>query len=677
MASAEATANRKIVSLILQNLADTTEKCRHQRSPEYPVELLELRQSLLPVILVNKLWAEVATCIAWRLSPNVSALKWMQHDRRQLYANKVEQLQLSDAQDESGIEFEYIKDLEWPNLKSLELDLDWQLHQHNLRGLLHANLERLIVTGMQSGGSTYVAHVTLPALFAPCRKLRRIQFGSDTFSSQDPVHASFLACHLDMLPKLEEVDVLMSGIVGKDLLFGHLSKYIGLKSMAIDLDPGLRTLPLFSGPHALQKPFSTLERLQIVCDPEIALALPAHLFTLKELRLAVERQSSGEIRLSDLSILDDIITSLLVCPNLELLEVNVGNLAMGFPTAQLSLLVSGAVLVKLASCCPKLQNIDLAALDPSSIDGSGISSGHFEEFCKGLPNLEELSLKLHPTTATILQTTALPSLARHCPKLEVLRIGVPLQLPNLPLYGGVSPPVAHGDVITPPQTKYDQRPDSHQAMSSTIKLVAAIDTPSTSPLTASVSLFPNLIQLAFARPETLLSKGSEITLAAEEDLIHAWAQSLFTHFPLLEQLDAWGDSTGRNHRSMSYILPMEDILETTWEFLSGIEQSLWEDGDEEEADVFSPASSGQSSYVLSPGPFQRMVTDRSRMLCRAAVDLRATLSVSAASIFEDPPDIRFPSPFTMASSMDRIPRELLERFMWFQYATSGAVTRQT
>lgn len=608
MAHAEATANRKIVSRILHHLADISDKRRHQRSLEYPVELLEIQHSLLPAVLVNSVWADAATSLIWRQNPSLSALRWMRPDRRQVYANKIEQLQLSDPQDESDDEYEYLRDLEWPRLKSLELDLDWQSYQHNLRQLLHSDLESLALTGRQSGGSAYVVQVTLPALFGPCQKLKRIQIGPDAFSTQDAVHASALACHFDALPLLEEVDVLMSSIVGKDLLFGHLSKNPGLKSLAIDLDPGLRTLPLFAGPSSLHKPFSGLERLQIVCDPEIGLALPKHLFTLKELRLAVERQTSGEIRLSDLSILDDVVTSLLVCPNLELLEVNVGNLAVGFPTAQLNLPVSGAALVKLAACCPRLRNIDLAALDPSSIDGSGVSSAHFEDFCKGLPNLEELSLKLHPTTATILQTTALPSLARNCPRLEVLRMGVPLQLPNLPLYGGVSQPVAHADVITPPQTKYDQRPDSHQAMSSTINLVATIDTPSASPPTASVPLFPNLTQLSFARPETLLSKESAITLTDEEDLVHAWAQSLFIHFPALEQLDAWSDFTGRNQRSMSYILPMEDILEATWEFLSGIEQSLWRDEDgEEDPDVFSPASFGQDAYVLSPGPFEKLV----------------------------------------------------------------------
>ncbi|KAJ4337658.1 hypothetical protein N0V95_008287 [Ascochyta clinopodiicola] len=610
MAHAEATANRKIVSLILHHLADISDKHRHQTSPEYPVELLEVRHSLLPAILVNSLWAEVGTSITWKQTPDISVLRWMQPGRRQTYANKVEHLQVSDAADERDEDYEYLKDLEWPKLKSLEVDLDWRLHQHHLRALLHADLENLTVTGAQSGGSSYVAQVTLPALFGPCGKLKRIQFGPDTFSSQDPIHANHVACHFDLLPELEEVDVLMSSIVGKDLLFGHLSKRPGLKSLAIDLDPGLRLLPLFIGPNALHKPFASLERLQIVCDPEIALALPCHLFALKELRLAVERLPSGEIRLSDLSILDDVVTSLLVCPNLELLEINIGNLAIGFPTAQLNLPVSGTGLVKLTACCPRLRSIDLAALDPSAIDGSGISSAHFEEFCKGLPHLEELSLVLHPTTATILQTTALPSLARHCPKLEVLRMGIPLQLPNLPLYGTTVHPTVNGsDLMTPPQTKEERRPDSHQAMSSTMNLVGAIDTPSATPPAAHVPMFSNLTHISIARPETILSKGPSVSFDAEEDLIHAWAQSIFTHFPLLEQLEAWGDCTGRDRRSMTYILPMEDILEATWEFLSGVEQSLWQDGDEEEGegDLLSPASLGGDAYVLSPGPFERLV----------------------------------------------------------------------
>ena len=50
---------------------------------------------------------------------------------------------------------------------------------------------------------------------------------------------------------------------------------------------------------------------------------------------------------------------------------------------------------------------------------------------------------------------------------------------------------------------------------------------------------------------------------------------------------------------------MEDILEATWEFLSGVEQSLWYDeNDEQRADVFSPASFGQDAYVLSPADSQ-------------------------------------------------------------------------
>lgn len=610
MADTEATANRKIVSLILQHLADIRDSHRYQRSLECPVELLEVRPSLLQPILVNSLWADEGIFIIWRQIPNVSVLRWMPRDRRQFYASKVEQLQLFDPADESDDDYEYLKDLEWPKLKSLEVDLDWQSYQHHIRGLLHAGIESLTVTGAQSGDSTYISQVMLPALLGPCKNLKRIHIGPDAFSLRDPIHANIFAYHFGSFPALEEIDLLMSSIAGKDLLFGHLSKRLGLKSLAIDLDPGLRLLPLFAGPNALHASFSSLERLQIVCDPEIALALPSHLCALKELRLAVERLPSGEIRLSDLSILDDVITSLLVCPRLELLEVNIGNLAIGFPTAQLNLPVSGAVLIKLAACCPKLRSIDLAALNPSSIDGSGISSMHFEEFCKGLRHLEELSLKLHPTTATILQTTALPSLARHCPKLETLRMGIPLQLPSLPLYGTMSSSTTSGNhAITPPQTKEDTRPDSHQAMSSTIRPAVIINTSSATPPTACAPFFPSLTHLSFARPETLLSKGSSITLAAEENLIHAWAQSLFIHFPLLEQLEAWGDSTGRDSRSMVYVLPMEDILEATWEFLSGIEQSLWQDEDEteEDRDEISPGSFAEDAYIISPGPFERPV----------------------------------------------------------------------
>jgi len=56
------------------------------------------------------------------------------------------------------------------------------------------------------------------------------------------------------------------------------------------------------------------------------------------------------------------------------------------------------------------------------------------------------------------------------------------------------------------------------------------------------------------------------------------------HFPRLEVLETWGDWAGQDNESLNYFLPREELLASTWEFLSGVEQDLWEDGDDDELD---------------------------------------------------------------------------------------------
>jgi len=57
---------------------------------------------------------------------------------------------------------------------------------------------------------------------------------------------------------------------------------------------------------------------------------------------------------------------------------------------------------------------------------------------------------------------------------------------------------------------------------------------------------------------------------------------LETQFPRLEVLEAWSDWTGEGDESLSYVEPLENSLGSVWEFLSGVEQNLWEEEDENE-----------------------------------------------------------------------------------------------
>ncbi|KAF1935968.1 hypothetical protein EJ02DRAFT_388195 [Clathrospora elynae] len=594
-AAAMTAANRRVVSLILHHLSDMKYKDRRQRGPDQPVEFLEFRPTLVPSILVNKLWAEEGTSILWKRYPHLPALQAMAPDRRQWYANKVERLFVLGPPPESEADWAYLEGMQWPKLKILELEVDWKRHEQRVRTMLHAGLEHLEFLAPQSGSSQYIAGSVLPALFAPCANLRTIHFGPDALDHQDPVHSQELIELLESSQSIVDVRVINTGFIGKDTLFRRLSQRPGLEALEIDLEPGLQLLPSLSGTITLPSPFASLRRLHLMCYPEIALALPVHLRLVEHVQIDMARIPNQLRHESDMRVLDDILSELAQCPELRSLRVNVGQLALDFPSAVSRPSLSGMALVKLASGCHNLQEFHLLASEPAAIDGSMVSSRHFDAFCRNLPHLKSLSLKLHPQTAFDLESTALRSLGRYCARLETLRLKVSLQLPSLQLHR-VAPP-------EPPTADHVLFQDLVGADGALQSLSIAINgcqpeasygvenyASSTSSTTSTEPCFQHLVHLAFARPQSILSIASDtytissnsqsssiVDPLVEEDLVKLWAESLSSHFPRLEVLEAWSDWTGQDNESLSYFLPLEESLASMWEFLSGVEQDLWED----------------------------------------------------------------------------------------------------
>jgi hypothetical protein len=608
-AAAAATADHRIVSLVLRHLSDMKYKERRQPGPDQPVEFLEFRPTLVPSILVNKLWAEEGTSILWKRYPHLPALQHMTFHRRQWYANKVERLfVLGPVEEEEGLV--YLEGLEWPKLKTLELDVDWKQQGKTVNAMLHAKLEHLELLGPQSGDSRFVAGTVLPALFARCTNLITIHVGMEAISPEDPVHNQELSDLLDSVPSITEVRIMNAGFFGKDVLFGRLSQRPGLQALEIDLDPGLQLLGCFTGSNAFPSPFASLKRLHIMCYPEMALALPPHLRLLEDVQFNTARIPNQPRQDYDMNILDDILGQLAAyCHKLQSLRVNIGQLADNFPSASSNPFLSGVALVKLATGCPKLQDINLLASEPAAIDASLISSLQFEAFSKKLPQLLSLSLKFCPKSAIDLESMALESLGRNCPQLETLRLKISLQLPILQMPEDTSS-TNHHDASLQDLSEADTtaRPPSialngHQQDA----LIVTEYLTSSKPLDRP--LFPHLTHLAFARPQSILSiaasadsytisstSSQSIDALVEESLVRSWAQPLAAQFPHLEILEAWGDWTSQDNESLNYFLPREELLASIWEFLSGVEQDLWgDDGEAEHEDARE--DEGESSWV--------------------------------------------------------------------------------
>jgi hypothetical protein len=596
-AAAAATADHRIVSLVLHHLSDMKYKDRRQPGPDQPVEFLEFRPTLVPSILVNQLWAAEGTSILWKRYPHLPALQHMTFGRRQWYANKVERLFVSEpAEDEEDLA--HLEGLGWPKLKILELEIDWKIHGKGVGSMLHAGLEHLEFLGPQSGDSHFVAGTVLPALFAPCTNLSSICFGMEAINPEDPVHNQELSDLLDTVPGITQIRIMNAGFFGKDILFGRLSQRPGLEALEIDLDPGLQLLGCFSGPNALPSPFSSLKRLHIMCYPEMVLVLPSHLRLLEDVQFDLARIPNQPRQDYDMNTLDDILGQLAAhCHKLQSLRVNIGQLAANFPASSSHPYLSGMALVKLATGCPKLRDLSLLASEPAAIDGSLISSLQFKAFCRKLPQLLRLSLKLHPQTAIHLESTALESLGRNCFQLETLRLKISLQLPNLQMPRDSAPTRPHdASLQDSSESATPSRPPSiaingHEQGAALDSLDSEYLHPS-KPLDRP--LFPRLTHLAFARPQSILSiaasadsytvssiSSQSIDPLVEETLVRSWAQPLLAQFPRLEILEAWGDWMGQDNDSLNYFLPREELLASTWEFLSGVEQDLWEDGEDD------------------------------------------------------------------------------------------------
>ena len=321
-----------------------------------------------------------------------------------------------------------------------------------------------------------------------------------------------------------------------------------------------------------------------MCYPEIALELPRHLQKIEELQLDIARIPSSSPQPSDFNILDDMIAQLSRCNRLRSLKIGIGLVALDFPSSTLSPKLLGSSLVQLAKTCPELADINLLAI--SGIDGSKISGEEFDDFCRLMPQLRSLNLKFQPKTATALQTTALQSLGQHCSMLEILRLRLALQLPSLPVTQSVPHILVSGDETMP------ELPGQEDVQ----------------------PLFQRLTHLAFCRPDTALapiaesfssSISSDSTLPVdpglEAELVRKWAQPLLEHFPRLDILEAWGDFSGHDTESLNYFLPTQEILASTWEFLSSIEQDLWETDEDsfEEEDSWNSLEDWERASLMN------------------------------------------------------------------------------
>ncbi|KAF2499154.1 hypothetical protein BU16DRAFT_503088 [Lophium mytilinum] len=507
---------------ILKTLSSMKYKVKRQFAPETPVEWLEFRPTLVPSILVSRLWANEGTSVLWENYPHLLAMADMPVNRKQHYANKVHKIFIMSPLPGSPISLEHLRDLQWPLLESLEMDIDFARHGEQIRSMMGPTLKHLELSGYQSEGAEYFGQFVLPTIFGLCASLESIRFGPAPISPEDRLPSSWLEENMYSVPSITSIALHTTRFTYTTPLFMHLSAYPKLASLEIEVEPGTALLPFLSEPP--EPIFTTLTSLNTMLYPEVALALLPHLHALENLQLDICRTLNHPALASDIVILDEVLNTLSSTPHLKILKIGVGSLSQGFPSLPSPLTLSGTSLRLLPMSCPDLTDITIFAAEPGTIDGSSISPSDFSAFCAGL-NLRSLSLQLHPSTTGHLSSTLLSSLGQ-CPRLTTLKIGVILDLTKLP-----------------PETP----------------------------------TFPNLLELSFTPPEFL---PQDQPTESEEAYIRRFGAGLEDHFPELEVLEAWGGE----EEDLAYVEPFENTPASVWEFLTGQPQDLWDEDDLEEGE---------------------------------------------------------------------------------------------
>ncbi|KAI5235209.1 hypothetical protein E4T43_09426 [Aureobasidium subglaciale] len=232
MAAAQVLSTPELVSSIFQCLEEQEKQLLVSR---------ENRRALLNAALVNKIWFEAATNVLWTYEqfsgPGLEDFEAIEPDRRQIYASKLQSVQLQDDSDDVKV----TRSLSFSRLKNVSVS---QLGYRG--GPTIATLKQWLVPSIESVNfrdwSTGFDKSFLQTLKTQCPRLRSIALErvKSGISSQD-LNSFFRNS------SLENIRLYMEGmpnekVLVNDELLSTLSELKGLKSLNVISQVGLEVV---------------------------------------------------------------------------------------------------------------------------------------------------------------------------------------------------------------------------------------------------------------------------------------------------------------------------------------------------------------------------------------------------------------------------------------------------
>ena len=337
------------------------------------LEQLNHRKSLFAALQVNRLWADEATMILWRVDPPIQSLVQISNvERRQYYANKISSLGIIWP-DES--EWDQLLNTCFPRLSNLSTSMLDEAQEQCLYHFLQPTLRKLGCFGWP------LPFGFLLQIATRCRDLSDLSltWPHDLAPTHDP------AWFLDLMPSLTHISLY-------DI--ENVEIYLHLASR-----PNLQKL-FISGPTLTED--ATMKILATVTNPYLelrSLSWPAQGKAFRCLARHLSSLNVLELALVDTS--DDILFAVSDCTNLAKMDVTLATDSH----------VPAEGLLAVARKCSQLRVFNLCG--NAKVDGRSITDDVIRQVATYLPTMTcfRLNIKMNLTI------TALLYLGDRCTKL--------------------------------------------------------------------------------------------------------------------------------------------------------------------------------------------------------------------------------------------------------------------
>ncbi|KAF2754634.1 hypothetical protein EJ05DRAFT_504160 [Pseudovirgaria hyperparasitica] len=381
--------------------------------------------SLLPCLLVNKLWADEATRLLWSHRAKLESLLKIDVTRRQYYASNVRSIEALSStgiqSHQDTVSLDSLNSLDWPCLKEFTMHISANARSSDFQDF-HPFQDRILrVKAIKVNDEPELELNNTVRMSAAGNK----PSGTQSLEvSESEATAAVSASHraheiikfLEDHPKINQVSIHCTILTRVPELVDYLAQKANLESLSILLD--------HCEPMRMFKPgsFPALKSLEYAGRLDTLTNLVPLLNSLQSLRLT----AMGNLGISiDQTAMDNFLYCLCSLGQLQTLRLQTKIWGLLSST---QLVLKAPLLALFAQACQNLRILDIDV--GNGPDASSVTDEDMGQIARALPRLEQFHLPMKPWLSK-LTYQGMRLLGQHCRRLESLHLGANISLEGL------------------------------------------------------------------------------------------------------------------------------------------------------------------------------------------------------------------------------------------------------